>query len=187
MDGIGLDQVLTLFSKACRGEAFTKEEITAGNFPREHIVPLLDLSWKPGPELMHNIVKVDPEQSGPGSAPCIMPEGAASWSHFDFQHSALTRLKDIATSTLPSATNYISADDALTAFIWQSITRARMAQFDGTTKTSFARAVDVRRYLDIPQKYPGFIQTMTYHDQTMQEMTSSPLGPIYESDGRLGV
>ncbi|RFU76917.1 trichothecene 3-o-acetyltransferase [Trichoderma arundinaceum] len=178
MDGIGQAQVISLFSKACRNEDFTEEELRIGNLAPENTVRLLDSSWNPGPELSHNIVKKDLSQPGPGSLQSKMPTYKGAWAHFNVSASALEALKAEATQTLPPDSSFVSTDDALSAFVWRSISKIRLAQFTPTTKTQFSRAVDLRRYLDIPQTHPGFVQSMTYHDFTMQQLVHGPLGAI---------
>ncbi|KAI0202398.1 putative trichothecene 3-O-acetyltransferase [Astrocystis sublimbata] len=178
MDGIGQAQIMSLFSKACRNESFTEEELKFGNLAPENAIPVLDDSWTPGPELEYNIVKMDASLPGPGRTPAPLPADPGVWSYTNFSAAALNELKAKATETLPPGTEYITTDDALTAFIWQSVTRARLPQFDGATRTVFARAVDLRRYLGITPTHPGFIQEMTHHDLTMEEVAHSPLGAL---------
>ncbi|KAM0550229.1 hypothetical protein ACHAPJ_009077 [Fusarium lateritium] len=178
MDGVGQNQVMNLLSKACKGEAFSHEELIIGNQARENIIPLLGPSWEPGPELAHNIVKHDLHQTGPGSCEVRMPHDKGTWCHFEFSHTALTMLKSQAASTLPATATYISTDDTISAFVWQAIIRARIARYSLTTKAKVARAVDLRRYLDVPSTYPGFVQSMTYHNLTMYEVVNRPLGAI---------
>lgn len=92
--------------------------------------------------------------------------------------TSLTALKSLATKTITLPSGYISTDDALSAFIWQSVIRARLPRLSPTAESTFARAVDVRRYLDIPQTYPGLVQNMAYHTYTLQKLVEEPLGGI---------
>ncbi|KAI9163989.1 trichothecene 3-o-acetyltransferase [Paramyrothecium foliicola] len=178
MDGVGQAQVIRLFSKACRGETFTEEELRIGNYAPENTVPLLGNEWTPGSELTYNIYKDDPLALGPGSGKTVLPSGDQVWAQFNFSADALEALKSEAIRTLPAESTYISTDDALSAFAWQSITRARRTRFDPTTPTKLTRAVDLRRYLNIPAKHPGFLQCMTYHDSTMTRTVEAQLGAI---------
>ncbi|KAI3332844.1 hypothetical protein F4824DRAFT_278199 [Ustulina deusta] len=66
MDGTGQAQVIHLFSKACRNETFTAEELSIGNLAAENFIRLLGHSWTPGPELEYNIIKQGTSQPGPG-------------------------------------------------------------------------------------------------------------------------
>lgn len=175
MDMTGQGQIIHLFSKACRNEQFTPEELTTGNLARGNLIPLLDGSYKQGPELTHQIVK--PTLSHPISNGSNDPP-KCTWTYFTFGPSSLTALKSLATKTITLPSGYISTDDALSAFIWQSVTRARLPRLNCTAESTFARAVDVRRYLDIPQTYPGLVQSMTYHSYTLQKLVEEPLGGV---------
>ncbi|KAI1362874.1 putative trichothecene 3-O-acetyltransferase [Xylaria arbuscula] len=178
LDGTGQAQVISLFSKACRKEPFTPEELKIGNLAAESRVQLLGDSWAPGPELDYNITKEDLSQSGPGrvQGPISMELGV--WSYFNFSASSLKNLKYDTSQTLPPNSTFITTDDALTAFIWKTIARARLPRFSRETEMLFSRAVDLRRYLGIPQTHPGFVQNMTYHSLAMEKAVHSSLGDI---------
>jgi hypothetical protein len=57
MDMTGQDFIVNMLSKACHNESFTSEEIATGNIDRSNIIPLLDDSYEPGPELDRQLVK----------------------------------------------------------------------------------------------------------------------------------
>ncbi|KAI8954374.1 putative trichothecene 3-O-acetyltransferase [Xylaria longipes] len=175
---LGQHQVISLFSKACKNDTFTQEELRIGNLAPENVVRILDDPWAPGPELEYNIIKQEVSQSGPGRVQDPMAMELGVWSYFNFSASALRELKSRATRTLPPNSSYITTDDALTAFVWQSIARARLPRYGSTTETLFARAVDLRRYLDISETHPGFVQNMTYHSFSMGQVARSSLGVI---------
>jgi trichothecene 3-O-acetyltransferase len=177
MDMTGQAQIIRLLAKACRNEAFTSEELSWGNCPRQDIVPFLNDSYKPGSELAYQIIKPPPAQpisDSSSSTPPPPPPPKCSWANFSFDPTSLATLKSLATKTISSG--YISTDDALSAFIWQSVIRARLPRLDPTSKSTFARAVDTRRYLDIPQTYTGVVQNMSYHTYTVQKLVDEPLG-----------
>lgn len=181
MDMTGQGQVMRLFSKACRNEPFTSEELSSGNLPRGNLIPLLDNSYEQGPELAHQIVKPTPPDPNFNSSndqfePTSSPK--CTWTYFNFHSTSLAALKSLATNTMTLPLGYISTDDALSAFIWQSVVRARLARLDPKTESTFARAVDPRRYLDIPKAYPGLVQNMTYHTHTFDTLAVAPLGNI---------
>ncbi|KAF2187607.1 hypothetical protein K469DRAFT_661572 [Zopfia rhizophila CBS 207.26] len=173
MDMTGQAQIIHLFSKACRNEQFTSEELSSGNLDRSTIVPLLDDSYKLGSEITPQIVKPTPSQN-----PTSSPPPKCTWAYFTFPTTSLTALKSLATQTITLPSGYISTDDALSAFIWQSVMRARLPRLNSTAEVKFTRAVDVRRYLDVPQTYPGLLQNMTYHTYTLQKLVSEPLGGV---------
>ncbi|KAH7911397.1 transferase family-domain-containing protein [Hygrophoropsis aurantiaca] len=185
MDKSGQYQVMRLFSKACRGEQFTSDELSSGNLPRRDLIPLLDdaYSYTPDSELVRRIAVRAP--SAPSCPTDASPPPKCTWAYFTFPPTALAALKSRATETLtlPSAAaGYISTDDALTAFIWQSTTRVRLPRLhsDPTAApaSTLARAVNVRRYLGIPQTYPGAAVNMTYHTYAPQTLVGAPLGGI---------
>ena len=51
MDMTGLGMIISLFSKACRNEPYTDQEISQGNQSRRDAVPLLGSDYEPGDEL----------------------------------------------------------------------------------------------------------------------------------------
>ncbi|EON61793.1 hypothetical protein W97_01010 [Coniosporium apollinis CBS 100218] len=179
MDMTGQAQIIHLFSKACHSEQFTSEELSSGNLDRRNLFPLLDDSYEPGSELARQIVKPTPSHpisNDTNSHPAPLPPPRCTWAYFTFPPTSLTALKSSATKTITSG--YISTDDALSAFIWQSVIRARLPRLDPTAESTFARAVDVRPYLDIPPTYPGLMQNMTYHTYTAQQLAEEPLGGV---------
>jgi hypothetical protein len=173
MDMTGQSQIMDLLSKACHNEPFTSEEVSNGNLNRRNLFPLLDNSWQPGPELDRQIIKPPPESKD------NTPPPKCTWTYFAFSATSLSALKSFASKTLSSG--YISTDDALSAFIWQSVLRARLPRLDPTASSTFARAVDPRRYLGIPSEYPGVVQNMAYNTCTLEELLSLPLGAIASS------
>jgi hypothetical protein len=179
MDMTGQGQIIHLFSKACRNGQFTSEELSSGNLARRNLIPLLDDSHKQGFELARQIVKPTSSHSVfNGTNGHSAPPSKCTWTYFTFCSTSLAALKvlTIITITLPS--DYISTDDALSAFIWQSVIRARLPRLNSTAESTFARAVNVRRYLDISQTYRGLMQNMTYHTYTLQKLIEAPLGGV---------
>ncbi|KAI9659056.1 MAG: hypothetical protein M1821_002016 [Bathelium mastoideum] len=175
MDMTGQGHMIRLFSKACQDEQFTHEEISSGNPQRQHLIPLLPHSNEET-EFAYPIVKKHAvaHSVNTDSAPPTVPH--CVWSYFNFSSDSLAALKSGATQSLADSTIYVSTDDALTAFIWQSVIRARLFRLDPTDESTFARAVDVRRYLNVPQQYPGLLTTMTFHTYTLQKLTDESLG-----------
>ncbi|KAI4156341.1 MAG: hypothetical protein L6R39_001126 [Caloplaca ligustica] len=161
MDMTGQGQIIHLFSKACRDEPFTREELSSGNLARQSLIPLLNDAYTPGPEL---------------ALPAPLPE--CTWAYFTFSPNSLATHKSLAAKTITVTSRYLSTDDTLSAFIWQSVIHARLSLFSPTAESTFARVVDVRRYLDIPQAYPGLVQNMTYHTYTLRKLVDEPLGGI---------
>lgn len=182
MDMTGQGHIISLLSKACHNEPFNNEELASGNLSRCNLIPLLDESYTPGAELAYQIVEPTPPLPSISSNNTKSPTSSKStWAYFTFPSTSLISLKALASSTLPPSTSYITTDDALSAFIWQSITRARLARLNPTTTSTLARAVDVRSYLNIPAIYPGMMQNMTYQTHTLSDLLSSSLGSIASS------
>lgn len=199
MDMIGQAEIMSLLSKACHQRPFKDQEISIGNLDRQNIIPLLNEDEQKQLNIEHQIAK--PTASSKSSSSSPTPP-SCHWANFIFEKDSLNQLKSIASKDLLENTDFISTDDALTAFIWQSITKARLPRLqqqqqnddniDLTTKiTKFARAIDVRSFLNVPSTYPGMVQNMTYHQFNLQDLASSssekiPLGHI-ASDLRFAI
>ncbi|KAF8972197.1 putative trichothecene 3-O-acetyltransferase [Flammula alnicola] len=181
MDMTGQGQIIDLLSKACCNEQFTSEELSSGNLDRRNVIPLLDDSYKPGSELAHQMVKPTPSHTiskDTNAHPAPPPPPKCSWAYFTFHPTSLAALKSLATKTITLPSGFISTDNALIAFIWQSIIRARLPRLNPTAEITFARAVDPRRHLDISPTYTGLVQNMTYHTYTVQKLVEEPLGGV---------
>jgi len=178
MDMTGLGQIMHLLSKACYGESYTEEEFLVGNLTRHNIIPLLDDDWKP------TTVAQDEKETAPQVKPSnnedeAPPPPSCSWMYLSFGPDQLAAIKSMVLEAIEdSSTVFVSTDDSLSAFIWQTVARIRLARFGPTKKSTFARAVNPRRFLDIPVTYPGLVQNMTYHTRTLQELTDGSLGEI---------
>jgi hypothetical protein len=172
MDMTGQGQIIKLLSKACRNEAFSEEELTSGNLSRRNLVPLIK-DYVPGPEL--DLQRV---QANPVTVAEPVPT-KVSWASFNFPAGSLEAIKAEAAETVTSPPGYISTDDALTAFIWQATSRARLPRLHGDVPTMLARAVDARRYLGVPDTYTGMLQNMTYIQKPrLQKLIDQPLGAV---------
>ncbi|OBT93467.1 hypothetical protein VE01_08649 [Pseudogymnoascus verrucosus] len=130
-----------------------------------------------GPELASHLVKPIPGTGGSTQTP-VAPPPRCVWASFVLSPASLAALKSIALETRSPGSSYVSTDDALSAFVWQSIMRARLARLPPTTEATFARAVDVRRYVDVPATYTGIVQNMTYTTYQLRKLVALPLGEI---------
>ncbi|KAK7942835.1 uncharacterized protein PG986_011948 [Apiospora aurea] len=117
------------------------------------------------------------------------PQAALRWSTFTFSSPALRALKAAATATMPSSpdvgdgerTPFISTDDALSALLWQSIARSRLARLPNTTTTTttLTRTVDARRYVaGLPHTYPGDAAFKVSSTLSPASLLSQPLGAV---------
>lgn len=189
MDGQGLGEIIHLFDKACHNVPFTDEELLQGNRARDSVIPLLDqASYKPGPELDHLLVRPRATTSNTAASNNNVPP-KCTWTYFHFSSSNLSKLKSIASESSssiisgnPTTASYITTNDALSAFIWQSTSRIRSSRLPPHNTSTFARAVDVRPSLSIPPCYPGNMSSHTYTTLPLSSLTSSTsLGPLASS------
>jgi hypothetical protein len=171
MDMTGQRYVIDLLDKACRGDEFTEEEVRVGNLVGRSVTPLLRDEWELGRELDDQIVKSATETEGALDSPPV-----SEWAFFDFSPQSLAALKSLAMKDLVSG--FVSTDDVLTAFIYQSIARARLPRLDPSKTATLGRAVDCRKFLSLPATYPGICQNMIYHTNNIKDLTTLPLGTV---------
>ena len=171
MDMTGQGQVISLFSKACNNEPFTELEVSFGNLERPNLIKLFNDSYEKGPELDLQVVN-------PTQAHSLTRPPSCSWTYYTFSSVSLETLKTLATKNSTAPSGYISTDDALSAFIWQSITRVRLHRLNPNAMSTFARAVDVRSHMHIPAMYTGLLHNMTFHADQFQKLVEKPLGSI---------
>ncbi|KAI8312639.1 Trichothecene 3-O-acetyltransferase [Colletotrichum sp. SAR11_240] len=168
LDGIGQTQIIHLLSKACRDEPFTAEEITTGNMPKHNIIPLFDH------DIPDSEVAAFRKTEPVGRAPADPPK--CGWAYFNFPASSLSSLKSLAMKTIKSG--FVSTDDAVTAFIWQSVSRIRASRVNHEEEVRSARAIDIRKFLNVPQTFPGLCQSMTYNSFNLKKLIDAPLGEV---------
>ncbi|KAJ5917822.1 hypothetical protein N7454_010197 [Penicillium verhagenii] len=175
MDMTGQDTIIRWMSKACHGIPFTAEEVSIGNMDRTKIITLLDEDYTPGPELEEQTIK--PSSNDKPHVSDLLPV-ELKWAYVNFSPGALQTLKSSATKSRTMPSGFVSTDDTVCAFMWKCVSRARVPRFDLTTKSTFARAVDVRERLGVPSTYPGMLQGMAYNSSTLQHLAEQPLGVI---------
>jgi trichothecene 3-O-acetyltransferase len=178
MDMIGLGLCITWLSRACYPNCtFSEDELEHGNMDRKNLIPIVeDESYKSDPHLAKQIPNPFVQTIEAGT-----PSTKDEWKYFSFSGESLANLKAEAMETIPKGASYVSTDDTLGAFIWQAITRARAARLENLQDitATFSRAVDVRRYLNIPDTYPGILQNHAYTTLPVVEVIDkSNLGSI---------
>ncbi|KAK7931415.1 trichothecene 3-O-acetyltransferase [Apiospora marii] len=214
MDMAGQAQMIRLLAKACRGEPFTTEELSTGNMPRSDILlPLLDIFdeeiLKGSKEPIASLAEdKDDQANSPAAAAAAAdrpgeqrrpPQTPICWSTFIFSRPALQALKTAASATMPSAQEeegehipFISTDDALSALLWQSITRSRLPRLSPpspppspaeptttTTTTTLTRTVDARKYVPgLSPAYPGDAACKVSSTFDAASLANKPLGAI---------
>lgn len=169
LDGTAQDQVAHLLDKACKNAPYTQEEIRIGNLCRETIVEPFPDDWQPA--------SVDSVYQGQQISQGETPESIEHrWTHILFSPTAVRELKSNISRDLK--TGFVSTDDALTALVWQSLARARSHRLSPSTQTSIGRAVNPRRYLNIPPTYPGYINNNAYSTDALNQLTERTLSSI---------
>ncbi|OAL02675.1 acetyltransferase [Phaeosphaeriaceae sp. SRC1lsM3a] len=182
-DMMGQAAAIGWLSRACRNEKFTQDELDIGNADRRATVPSTSGTTH---DLLDDLEdQLLPTNNDPHGSPVTVSTPApvpppCSWAYYKFSSSSQQRLKDLATAELPDdSTKFISTDDALSAFIFKSVLHGRRHRLpDETRIVSLARAVDARRYLNVPVDYPGILQNMAYTKHSLAELSDLPLGHI---------
>lgn len=152
LDMNGQGQLLNLLAQVCNGQKFRNEDIIAGNIDGSTIISLLDNSETP---LMHENFRC-PSRLGL-NAPAAEVSSPAPWIYFRFTKASLITLKTEAMSGASDTADWVSTNDALTAFIWQRVAIARSRRFDPKTSMFCDRLVNVRGRLQppVPAGYMG--------------------------------
>ncbi|KAG8425935.1 hypothetical protein J3459_008629 [Metarhizium acridum] len=140
-------------------------------------VQLPDASWEPGAEIEHQLLKPPVEESdestkSQGTRPRL------SWGYVNFPRTSLKALKSEAMATKPADSDFVSTDNAICAFIWTCLSRARANRLQIDTNTTFARAIDVRSRLGLPATYPGALTNMTYNRSSIGAVGGQSLGSV---------
>jgi hypothetical protein len=172
MDMTGQRQVMSLLSRLCRGDKLTESEIADANPTRRGRIPLLDESEFPRPGLGLQAAKAPASKPASDNAPA-----SATWAYFAFSSESLATLKHLAMEDV-AAPRFVSTDDTLTAFVWQSVGRVRLQRIASDTMSTLGRAVDVRRYLRVSETSPGMVQHQAFHAHTLQDLAQMPLGAV---------
>ncbi|EEB07046.1 trichothecene 3-O-acetyltransferase [Schizosaccharomyces japonicus yFS275] len=176
MDITGLGEVIRLLSKACHEEPFTSEELVSGNLDRQNIIPVFDESYKPAAELGHHI-RTSNETNNNDKSKWLL-SSQCNWRCFVFDEKSLHDLKLLACDAVSDSISYVSTDDSLTALIYQSVIRSRLSRLNPTANVTCSRIVNVRKFLDIPPGYPGFVISPVYHTYTVAELAEKALGDV---------
>ncbi|OJJ40855.1 hypothetical protein ASPWEDRAFT_56147 [Aspergillus wentii DTO 134E9] len=170
MDMTGQASIINLLSKTCSTQPFSEEELSIGNMDKSKIIPLLDDDWQPGSQLDHQMAKPLPQNT--------QPRSKSTWGYVTFSAASLEALKSQAIQTKDPQTDFISTDDTVSAFIWKCLSRVRACRLEPKTPSTFARAIDARRYMGVPATYPGALSNMTYNTDSIDSLAQQPLGII---------
>lgn len=175
MDITGQAAIIEWLSQACHGIPLSPEIVSIGNMDKSKAVPLLDDSWELGAELDEQIVK--PSTSTSPSTTTNEP-APASWRYIDFSAASAQTLKSQATKSKDSNIEFISTDDAISAFIWKCVSQAREHRLGPDTISNFVRSLDARQCLRLPDTYPGTLTNMSYSKLQLQDLNQRSLGSI---------
>lgn len=185
MDMTGQGQIIHLFAKACHGEDFAKDEVEVGNMQRTGRIPIHDDRSPDAPDASKTKPRGLAQDMGANSkspeAQASAPSDNLVWTYLGFTATSLSSLKRLASQALAADVPFVSTDDVLSAFIWQSITRARHPRLDSpqSTPTTLSRNVDVRHHFDLPPTYPGLLTTATSHTYSVDDLINqASLGAI---------
>ena len=179
LDGTAQDQVCFLLDKACNNIPFTDEESRIGNLRRDTIVDIFDDDWQPPLNTWYRATTSNDTETKTKNEKSDKPpikKVELRWTDILFKPTSLSTLKSTISRDLQSG--FVSTDDALTALIWQSLAKARLARYPPSTETNIGRAVNPRRYLGIPATYPGYISNNAYSTYTLQDLANTPLSSI---------
>lgn len=176
LDIVGEALMIRLLSQACHGTHFAEEVIANCNLDRQNIIPLLDIEEGKSNEPNSAPKPTSDVVSSPKLATPVAPK--LEWAYFKFGKQALVELKKYVTSTLPDSTPFVSTDDCICTVLWQSLARVRLARLDTEARITFSRQVNVRKYMDIPDTYPGNVVSAVADSLSLVELTSSFLGDI---------
>ncbi|KAK4043910.1 transferase family-domain-containing protein [Parachaetomium inaequale] len=178
IDMSGIAQCFSLLATALRGEPFPCDAIAQGNMDRRNLVHLLQGNeavldhaqfLRPGPDTL--------------PPPPAEPESPFSWRYFRFSPAKLAALKSMAapsaTGTTASGSEYVSTNDALTAFCWQRVIATRLARRRTPEAVAkFCRAVDARRAMGVPAGYMGDLVTIATSTMGFRELAEAPLADV---------
>lgn len=173
MDMNGMAHMMRLFSNALRGEPFSDEDIKHGNRERHNAIKLL------GPEdNKADISKLLVKPPPPGNPEASAEVPDLQWVYLRFAGPKLAELKAAA----EGPEQWISTDDALTAFALQRITAARMKRIEKKQpQITFCRAVNGRRFLEppLPKEYMGHMVVCTFTDVPLDSpIATSDVGAL---------
>ena len=164
MDMNGMGQMIRLYAKALRDEPFTDLEIEQGNRDRREVIKLLS----PDDDKVDiSRFRVKPPSANTSGANISPPN--LQWAYLHFSGQKVASIKAAASGSSEESPGeltlqWVSTDDALTAFVCQRITAARIKRLEKEQQVIFCRAVNGRRFLEppLPREYMGHMVTCVY-------------------------
>ncbi|CEJ81830.1 hypothetical protein VHEMI01940 [[Torrubiella] hemipterigena] len=166
LDITGQVTMIRLLSKACRGEAFTEDDVRLAS---RNLRINLDFTIEKAPIDSRLDVRRRLERTDVPIAPSYHePDPTLTWVYFLANVSSLEAKKTHVQPNSP-----LSTDDVLTALIWKSITLSRCP--DDSTESFLIRAVNVREAFGLPNTYAGMFQYMAFHKRDARDLMTMPL------------
>lgn len=168
MDGNGLGQIIRMFASACRGERFTEADVRAAHLDHDTCVPPLKPQETP---LEHLDLRIDPNKTKPGQPSKTIP---MLWTYFRFSALKLAELKVEASRDCPPV-SWITTNDAVSALVWKSITKARSSRLDISKSSTLLRAINGRRLSrpPIPDAFLGNAVQCILITRTIKDLAES--------------
>ncbi|KAL9003741.1 MAG: hypothetical protein Q9188_003405 [Gyalolechia gomerana] len=171
MDGTGLGQVIRIFATLCRGETLSQEDLQVMNFDRSR----LPVALKPSQSSMSHpelAAKADqPKSDGSASPPTSV------WSYINISDAKLKELKAQSSRDLSPGIGWVSTNDAVVAWVWRAISKARSSRADLEENTKLVRAISGRQIFDppLPKSYIGNVVTCAFHKVSLRNLIEQPL------------
>lgn len=141
-DANGTEKFITYLAALCRNETLTPSALLHGNANQTTIFPPLQPSEVPDlcPEIWR------PSTLGNPPSPWPPARSSGLWRIFRFTKSKIATLKRTASELCSKESGeYISSNDAVTAFIWSRVAAVRSAWLPVGSRTLMIRAVNGRR------------------------------------------
>lgn len=169
MDNTGLSRVMLLFNKACLNLPLTVEERVAFDLSadEENILAFREASIEEDALLVSLL---------PTCSELALFQGL-SWAYFIFDSVSLDNLKRFSIDSLDEW-RMARIEDALAAFIWQSITRVRVPRLAPSDLVRIHREVDARKLLKLPESYPGTARAICTSVEVARVLVNDPIATI---------
>ena len=173
MNGEG--QLLSPLAQACNSQQFRNEDIIAGTLDSLTIIPLLGNSETP---LKHENFRCPSRLEF--NAPTVEVSSPTPWTYFRSPKASLVKLKTETMSGANGASDWVSTNDALTAFIWQRVAIARACRFGPETSMFCDRFVNIRRRLQppVPAGYMGHMLLLDQIELSFGQLAKASLSDL---------
>ena len=153
MDATGLGQLVRSFAILCRGHEIATKDIEAALSDRRNVPPPL----RPDQVLLDHSDMRKKKDPGTELDEPQTHKAPSVWFFFRISAAKLIELKAEASKNTTPADLRVTANDALSAFVWWRITAARYSEVHNEKKTLLFRAVNGRQLVSppIPNSYIG--------------------------------